>query len=307
MKYIAPAYYRDFKCIASACRHSCCIGWEVDIDADTLRAYESMTVPYGERIRESIDRDGEPHFRLYAGDRCPHLSECGLCNIITECGESALCQICSDHPRYRSFYDGVTEIGLGLSCEEATRLVLESENHFGFLVSDSEDFATAEYRAEYPIELFCEDDRFVAKEKSRLIFLASDRKLSIGERVSALLPNIPTAEEIKSLLLSLEILDDNWRERIVLLSAKDFDLDFVEYSSLIERTITAFIFRHINCESFYSPATVAAFAAFSAVIVSALSKSCEDFADTLRAYSAEVEYSIDNTDAVMDFLEEKLL
>ena len=50
-------------------------GEEVDIDADTLRAYESMTAPYGERIRESIDYDGEPHFRLSAGDRCPHISE----------------------------------------------------------------------------------------------------------------------------------------------------------------------------------------------------------------------------------------
>ena len=306
MKYITPAYYRDFKCIASACRHSCCIGWEVDIDADTLRAYESMTAPYGKRIRESIDYDGEPHFRLSAGDRCPHLSECGLCNIITECGESALCQICSDHPRYRGFYYGVTEIGLGLSCEEAARLALESENSLGFLVSDSEDFGTAEYRAEYPTELFCEDDRFIAEEKSRLITLASDRDLSIGDRLSVLLPNIPTAEEIKSLLLSLEILDDSWRERIGLLSAEDFDLDFTKYSNLIERTISAFIFRHINCESFYLPATVAAFAALSAMIVAALSKSREDFVDTLRAYSAEIEYSTDNTEKLLDFIEEHI-
>ena len=306
MKYITPAYYREFKCIASACRHSCCIGWEVDIDSDTLAVYSAMTAPYGERIREGIDYSGEPHFGLSAGDRCPHLSECGLCNIITECGESALCQICSDHPRYRGFYDGVTEVGLGLSCEEAVRLILESENGIGYLVSDSEDFATAEYRADYPIELFCEDDRLVAEEKSRLISLASDRELSIGDRLSVLLPNIPTAEEIKSLLLSLEILDDSWRERINSLSASDFDLNFAEYSDYIERTIIAFIFRHINCESLYSPATVAAFAALSAIIVASLSKSREDFADTLRAYSAEVEYSTDNTEKILDFIEEHI-
>jgi lysine-N-methylase len=265
-----------------------------------------MSVPYGERIRESIDYGGEPHFRLSAGDRCPHLSERGLCNIITECGESALCQICSDHPRYRSFYYGVTEIGIGLSCEEASRLVLESENSIGYLVSDSEDFVTAEYRVEYPIDLFAEDDRFVAEEKSRLSYLASDRKLSIDERLFELLPTIPEAEKIKSLLLSLEILDDNWRERIISLSASDFDWNFAEYSNCIERTINAFIFRHINCESFYSPATVAAFAALSAIIVAALSKSREDFADTLRAYSAEVEYSTDNTEKILDFIEENV-
>ena len=303
MKYITPAYYRDFKCIASACRHSCCIGWEVDIDADTHRAYESMTAPYGERIRESIDYDGEPHFRLSAGDRCPHLSECGLCNIITECGESSLCQICSDHPRYRSFYDGVTEIGLGLSCEEAARLALEFENSLGFLVSDSEDFATAEYRAEYPYELFTGDERFVAEAKAAHISLINNRDLSIGERLSRLLPKMPTAEKIKALFLSLEILDETWRKRVENISAEHFNLDFEKYADYIERTVIAFIFRHTSCESFYSPKTVAAFAALSAVIVAALSKSREDFIDTLRAYSAEVEYSTDNTERLLDFIE----
>ena len=306
MKYITPAYYRDFKCIASACRHSCCIGWEVDIDADTLAAYGSMTNPYGEAIRESIDYDGEPHFRLSAGDRCPHLSECGLCNIITECGESALSQICSDHPRYRSFYDGVTEIGLGLSCEEAARLVLESENPIGFLISDSEDFTAAEYRAEYPIELFSDDDRFVTEEKTGLLSIACNNSLSINERLAKLLPNMPPIEDIKTLLLSLEILDENWKECVKSLSAKDFDLDFAKYSRYIERAISAFIFRHINCESFYSPATVATFAALSAVIVTALSNDSDDFADTLRAYSAEVEYSTDNTEKILDFIEETI-
>ena len=306
MKYIAPAYYRDFKCIASACRHSCCIGWEVDIDADTLAAYKSMISPYGEKIRESIDFDGDPHFRLREGDRCPHLSECGLCNIITECGEASLCQICSDHPRYRNLYEGVTEIGLGLSCEEATRLVLESENSLGFLVSDSEDFATAEYRAEYPTELFCEDDRFVAEEKSRLISLASDRDLSIGERLSRLLPKMPTAEKIKALFLSLEILDETWRKRVENVSAEHFSLDFEKYADYIERTVIAFIFRHTSCESFYSPATVAAFAALSAIIVATLSDEISSFADTLRAYSAEIEYSTDNTEKLLDFIEENI-
>ena len=306
MKYIAPAYYRDFKCIASACRHSCCIGWEVDIDTDTHRAYESMTVPYGERIRESIDYDGEPHFRLSAGDRCPHLSECGLCNIITECGESSLCQICSDHPRYRGFYDGVTEIGLGLSCEEAARLALESENSLGFLVSDSEDFATAEYRAEYPYELFTGDERFVAEAKAEYISLVNNRDLSIGERFSRLLPKMPTAEKIKALFLSLEILDETWRKRVENISAEHFNLDFEKHADYIERTVIVFIFRHTSCESFYSPKTVAAFAALSAIIVATLSDEISSFADTLRAYSAEVEYSTDNTETILDFIEENI-
>ena len=38
----------------------------------------------------------------------------------------------------------------------------------------------------------------------------------------------------------------------------------------------------------------------------ALSKSPDDFSDTLRAYSAEVEYSTENTEKIMDFLEERI-
>ena len=155
MKVIAPAYYNDFACIASACRHSCCIGWEVDIDDESAERYAEMRHPYASAIRDSIEGE-PPHFVLSEGERCPHLDASGLCRIITECGEESLCQICTDHPRYRNYYDGVVEIGLGLSCEEAARLVLESE--VGFLVSDSEDMSGAEYRESYPTDLFSDED-----------------------------------------------------------------------------------------------------------------------------------------------------
>ena len=35
MKLIAPDYYNKFSCIADKCRHSCCVGWEIDIDENT--------------------------------------------------------------------------------------------------------------------------------------------------------------------------------------------------------------------------------------------------------------------------------
>ena len=47
MKLFAPKYYTEFSCIADRCRHSCCIGWEIDIDADTaekqLKVYNPTT------------------------------------------------------------------------------------------------------------------------------------------------------------------------------------------------------------------------------------------------------------------------
>lgn len=303
MKVIAPAYYRNFACIASACRHSCCIGWEVDIDDDSARKYAEMQHPYADKIRGSIEGE-TPHFRLSGGERCPHLDGSGLCRIITECGEEALCQICTDHPRYRNFYDGVLEIGLGLSCEEAARLVLESEG--GFLVSDSEDMSGAEYCEVYPTDLFAEEDLGIAEQKAKLLSLVCDRSKTIDERIELLLPNRLDPEEIRSLYLSLDILDPEWEKCIKTLSAEDFDRDLTKLSVLIERAISALIYRHASCESFYEPRTAGAFAALSAILAAALSKSPDDFSDTLRAYSAEVEYSTENTERIMNFLEERI-
>ncbi|MBQ1906977.1 MAG: flagellin lysine-N-methylase [Firmicutes bacterium] len=115
---VAPSYYRQFKCIAQRCRHSCCRGWEIDIDPVSLERFKALGVS---GISEGPDT---PHFVLTEGGDCPHLRSDGLCELIIRHGEGVLCDICRDHPRFRSFWTGRVEIGLGLSCEEAARMIL---------------------------------------------------------------------------------------------------------------------------------------------------------------------------------------
>lgn len=132
MKITAPDYYPEFKCIASACRHSCCEGWEIDIDRESALRYEKLPGPLGDKLRSNMEPAPEDersdenyaHFRLCEGDRCPFLQSSGLCEIILEKGEDMLCQICSDHPRFRNFWEDRVELGLGLACEEAARIIL---------------------------------------------------------------------------------------------------------------------------------------------------------------------------------------
>ena len=120
-----PDYYPLFRCIADRCRHNCCIGWEIDVDGDSLAAYDQIGGEMGERLHKCIDRSGEmPHFLLGEQERCPFLNGKNLCDLILYGGEGMLCQICTDHPRYRSFFSERTEIGVGLCCEEAARLIL---------------------------------------------------------------------------------------------------------------------------------------------------------------------------------------
>ena len=69
MLTVRPDFYDDFQCLASRCRHSCCIGWEIDVDADTLAAYQTLEGPLGDELREKIDPGPTPHFRLGEGER----------------------------------------------------------------------------------------------------------------------------------------------------------------------------------------------------------------------------------------------
>ena len=52
MKLYAPDYYTKFACIADKCQHSCCIGWEIDIDEETLSYYNSVSGDFGNRLSD---------------------------------------------------------------------------------------------------------------------------------------------------------------------------------------------------------------------------------------------------------------
>ena len=71
MKQVWPNYYSRFSCIAQNCKHTCCAGWEIDVDKDTLAYYQTVEGEIGKRLRENIimDADGNAQFRLSNADR----------------------------------------------------------------------------------------------------------------------------------------------------------------------------------------------------------------------------------------------
>ena len=54
MIYIKPSFFDDFKCIADRCTDTCCAGWEVDIDENTLDFYKNAEGSYYDEIRKNI-------------------------------------------------------------------------------------------------------------------------------------------------------------------------------------------------------------------------------------------------------------
>ena len=83
---------------------------EIDVDDTTLTKYNSLNNDFANKIKSNIDFIDTPHFKLGQDERCPFLNSKGLCEIIINLGEDMLCQICSDHPRFRNYYDDFTMV-----------------------------------------------------------------------------------------------------------------------------------------------------------------------------------------------------
>ena len=52
-----PDYFDQFACLAGDCPHSCCIGWEIDIDPDTADYYRSCITdgdPFSPQLSQKI-------------------------------------------------------------------------------------------------------------------------------------------------------------------------------------------------------------------------------------------------------------
>lgn len=162
MTVFAPDYYTGFRCIAEACRHSCCVGWEIDVDPDTAERYQTMDGALGEKLRRCVSMDPLPHFILSAGERCPFLTDQNLCEIILQAGEGLLCQICADHPRFRNYWSDRVEIGLGLACEEAARLILTSPHPLRLVPLSGETDEEAEIPSEEESALLRRRDQLLA-------------------------------------------------------------------------------------------------------------------------------------------------
>lgn len=135
MKIKTPHYYENFKCIASECSDSCCAGWEVDLDDEAFERYAAVTGSFGDRLRREMSEVGERHFTIH-DKRCPFLNRENLCDIYTEMGEDALCETCTNFPRCYEEYGSTREMALSMACPEVVRLMIESDAHLHFHVTD---------------------------------------------------------------------------------------------------------------------------------------------------------------------------
>lgn len=302
MTTITPNYYKDFCCTADKCTRSCCTGWEIDIDEDTMNYYSALEGKIGELVMSSISNDGQPHFRLKSDMRCPLLMDNGLCTLICELGDGALCEICSEHPRFHNYYTYAEEIGLGICCEEAARLIMTSKEKFALVTSYEE---SPEFTKE-------EQSLLSIRQKAIDIMTNRDNNIQIRMRnLKKLWSGKMPFDDIKGwseFYITLERLDDKWTELVVDLGKSDVDIeDFSGYDEEIqialEQLAVYFLFRHITAESNSAQGGIG-FAYVSCALVSALYKAMgckgiKKLIDIAIMYSQEIEYSDTNPDLIM--------
>lgn len=303
--------FHTFHCIGGKCRHSCCLGWEIDVDPDTYSCYETVGGEFGEKLRENIAKEGEDYsFRLGEDERCPFLNSENLCDIIINLGENALCQICADHPRFRNFFSDRTETGVGLCCEEAARLVL-SFTEKAECICLFDDGAGEELTPFEEKLLFLRKELFdAAQNRGESLETRLEKVLSLG---NASVPE-KSLGEWADFYLSLERLDPKWGEILRKLKAAENDVSLPHnlFEIPFEQFLVYFIYRHVSAA--YREEEIperAAFAVLSVMVIKALcaqrlgeTGECNlgDLAEFARLYSSEIEYSEENTQAIFQLL-----
>lgn len=291
MKIYAPRYYTDFACIADKCTHSCCIGWEIDIDKNTEAKYRSLSGEYAKIISDSIEHTDTAHFRLSDGERCTHLSESGLCKIICEYGDGYLCDICREHPRYYNYTSEGIYAGVGMACEEACRLILSSDG-FHELIRIGEETAD---EIPLPAPIPHRDEIFaVLSDKS----LHHEEKLTKLYETFGAIPSTLSDEAWKELLFGLEYLDESNKE---LFSCYTSNIKTPsEHESTLCRALAYFVYRHAaTAEDEGELRAALGFCFFAERLLASILKSGKENAFVAaRIISEELEYSEDNTEAI---------
>lgn len=343
MKIMVPSFYRRFHCIGSKCRDNCCIGWEIDVDTDTAEIYKQTTGPLGRRLRQEIIWKEPIHFKLKAEDRCPFLNNKNLCDIFIELGEENLCEICMEHPRFRNNFANREEIGLGLCCEEAVRLLFASPKPLTFV---TEDIGSEEIEEEPMLQL-------IITTRDELFSLIQDRKQPLAERMCLSLAkayelqekldhgiiNLQESEDKLDtfdyitydnpltswlkLLKGLEFMgdawpsmlkktDEAWRKREVNSFAEVFakvsEQDY-EYEHLLIYFLYRYLIKAVWDNKFLNRVSFAVMSCITIYLFHEVQQketgilTLSDRMAAVKAYSKEIEYSEENLEKLMDELQ----
>lgn len=181
MYYRKPHYYEKFTCTANQCPDTCCAGWQIVIDENSLERYSNVSGDFGIRLLNSIDWK-EGAFEQY-DKRCSFLNSENLCDIYKELGAKALCDTCRLYPRHIEEFENLREFSLSLSCPVAAKIILECREPVKFLEEQDEKEECEEDFEDFDFLLF----DYLLEVREKLFSIVQDRTIPIEQRMFCIL------------------------------------------------------------------------------------------------------------------------
>ena len=283
MLSIFPKFYKNFLCKADKCKHSCCKGWEIDIDEETAGKYLAMTGELGAEIRQNIGKNEDSYFfKLTEDERCPFLQKNGLCKIILNIGEENICEICTMHPRFFTMLDDVELCGVGLSCEKTCELLLGDEKALVFYIEDTEEEVSfSEVLSVIGLNLPNEMQEF------------------------SLAVNAENINKVLEIMAKTEPIDENWSKELSIMQDMDnVELKAKEYLENSDKNILNKIYQYILYRQLERLVDIDIealinYAQYSILFIILHTMISKELGESVRRWSEQIEYDTDNVDLIL--------
>lgn len=249
MKIVKPTFYKTFKCIAGDCPDSCCQGWEVDADSDSLEYYKTLdnSLEIKKRIDSVLSKDEFDNtiFTLAPKKRCPFLNDENLCDMHIAIGGEHTPYICRTFPRFIYDFGATREIGISFSCPVASDMMYNTES-FDFETDVNSDLPTLN-------DIDAEKYFLLYKGRAEAYKIAKDKNKSIRERLNDLLdlgvllqeklfPYDEGGDDIAffDVFKNPELINPEWKEKV-----ENFSLKQVSDTQSNENILMYFLYKYL--------------------------------------------------------------
>lgn len=249
MKIVKPTFYKNFKCIAGDCHDSCCQGWEVDADSDSLEYYKTLdnSLEIKKRIDSVLSKDEFDNtiFTLAPKKRCPFLNDENLCDMHIAIGGEHTPYTCRTFPRFIYDFGATREIGISFSCPVASDMMYNTES-FDFETDINSDLPTLN-------DIDAEKYFLLYKGRAEAYKIAKDKNKSIRERLNDLLDlGVLLQEKLFSydeggddiaffdVFKNPELINPEWKEKV-----ENFSLKQVSDTQSNENILMYFLYKYL--------------------------------------------------------------
>lgn len=309
---IKPDFFDEFKCKASECKHTCCRGWEIDIDPISLSRYLNYEGKLGKKMKESITfQDEEFCFKTDEEGRCPFLREDGLCEIIIEKGEDELSDICALHPRFFFDYKDISYSGFGMACEVISDKITSElvKDNISFILEDTEVDGNLTEK-----NITLEEIHEYNKLRNEACGTASFC-FSFQDYISS--KGLFEEDSIYEIISDIEAIDEQWTEELNRIKNKSFDINEIKEDTPLMAALNR-IYQYIFFRSMGSCFDVETeeldqdcyrgidhFAAYNTELIYLLYIANKDvtggysLSDAARRWSAQIEYASETVQALL--------